>query len=48
MNIAENKSAAAGVPARNPRGKYITLVVLLLWVAAVLTFTFLKFSGGSQ
>jgi len=48
LNVAENKSAGADVPARNPRGKYVTLVVLLLWVAAVLTFTFLKFSGGSQ
>jgi hypothetical protein len=31
---------------RGGRGKYVTLVVLLLWVIAVLAFTFLKFSGG--
>ena len=44
----ENKSATADVPARNARGKYVTLVVLLLWVAAVIAFTFLKFSGGGK
>ncbi|MBL0121198.1 MAG: hypothetical protein IPP88_00185 [Betaproteobacteria bacterium] len=44
--MTEDKFSAGDVPARNTRGKYVTLVVLLLWVAAVLTFTFLKFSGA--
>ena len=43
-----NKSTAARQSARSARGKYLTLVVLLLWVAAVFTFTFLKFSGGGK
>jgi hypothetical protein len=40
------KLVTSDVPARSARGKYVTLFALLLWVAAVLTFTFLKFSGG--
>ena len=44
--MATDKSAVAQQPSRNGRGKYVTLVVLLLWVAAVFAFTFLKFSGG--
>lgn len=46
--MSENESAVTDLPARNPRGKYVTLVVLLLWVAAVFAFTFLKFSGGGK
>ena len=34
--------------ARSPRAKYVTLVVLLAWVAAVFVFTLFKFNGGSQ
>lgn len=33
---------------RSPRAKYVTLVVLLAWVAAVFVFTLFKFNGGSQ
>ena len=29
-------------------GKYVTLVFLLIWVAAVFVFTFFKFSGGGR
>ncbi len=44
--MTEDRFSTGGIPARNARGKYVTLVVLLIWVAAVLTFTFLKFSGA--
>jgi hypothetical protein len=42
--MAHDKTAPGDATPRNPRGKYITLAVLLLWVAAVLLFTFFKFS----
>ena len=48
MNVAENKSAVVDAPPRNAHGKYVTLALLLLWVAAVLAFTFLKFSGSAK
>jgi len=44
--MSETNPAAVDLPARKTRGRYVTLVVLLLWVAAVFAFTFLKFSGG--
>lgn len=31
--------------ARNPRGKYVTLVILVGWVLAVFVFTLWKFSA---
>lgn len=45
--MAEDKTVAAA-PARSSRGKYITLVVLLVWVAAVFVFTLFKFSGNAS
>lgn len=33
-------------PTKNSRGKYITLALLIAWVAGVFVFTLLKFSGG--
>ena len=33
------------VPQKASRGKYITLAVLLLWVAAVFVFTLFKYAG---
>lgn len=42
--MAHDKTAPDDATPRNPRGKYITLALLLLWVAAVLAFTFFKFS----
>lgn len=42
--MAHEKTAPGDTTPRNPRGKYITLAVLLLWIAAVLAFTFFKFS----
>ncbi len=32
--------------ARNGRGKYITLAVLIAWVIGVFVVTMFKFSGG--
>ena len=43
--MTDDKSSSAGMSTRNPRGKYITLVVLVLWVAAIFVFTLFKFSG---
>ena len=51
--MPQDSAAAGEAPkdsrnARNPRAKYATLTVLLVWVAAVFVFTLFKFSGGSQ
>ncbi|MEO8102234.1 MAG: hypothetical protein ABI790_06895 [Betaproteobacteria bacterium] len=48
MNAVKDNPHGAEVPPRSGRGKYVTLAVLLLWVVAVLTFTFLKFAGGGK
>jgi len=46
--MADEKQAAGTGQARSPRAKYLTLAVLLAWVAAVFIFTLFKFNGGSQ
>jgi hypothetical protein len=35
----------AEVPNKSARGKYITLAILVAWVAGVFVFTLFKFSG---
>jgi hypothetical protein len=42
-----NVSAPAPIQG-NGKGKYITLAILLAWVAGVLIFTMLKFKGFNR
>ena len=43
--IVTGQDSREDVPRKSSRGKYITLAVLLLWVAAVFVFTLFKYSG---
>ena len=43
-----NKTQGSGTSPHVKRGKYLTLVFLLAWVAAVFAFTLFKFSGGGR
>ncbi len=45
---ADFEKSNAGTPPASHRRKYVTLVFLLIWVAAVFAFTFFKFSGGAR
>ena len=48
MDANVNKTAGKESQASSHRGKYVTLVFLLIWVAAVFAFTFFKFSGSGR
>ncbi|MEP7154457.1 MAG: hypothetical protein ABI905_01695 [Betaproteobacteria bacterium] len=45
--MADAKQSAEE-PVRSSRAKYVTLAVLVAWVAAVFVFTLFKFTGGNQ
>jgi hypothetical protein len=48
-NVPQEKiSGQAPVTVKSSKGKYITLAILLTWVAGVLIFTMLKFKGFSR
>lgn len=44
----EKKDTEASVVVKSSKGKYITLAILLTWVAGVLIFTMLKFKGFTR
>jgi hypothetical protein len=48
MDESSPQKFAEAIPVARSRGKYVTLVLLLVWVAAVFAFTFFKFSGGGR
>jgi hypothetical protein len=48
VDVQLDKVGDKGSPVGKSRGKYLTLALLLVWVAAVFAFTFFKFSGGGR
>jgi hypothetical protein len=51
-NVPQDKTSGqaptAPIVVKSSKGKYITLAILLTWVAGVLIFTMLKFKGFSR
>jgi hypothetical protein len=46
--MRDDISAPRDANSKSTRGKYLTLVILVMWVIAVFVFTIFKFSGDAK